>query len=216
MNYDKQYAEVDALFGTEPESTLAPYLQRLPASLPVLDIGAGQGRNALYLSGAGIDVHALEPSPVAAAAISRAAEQNDLPLKLFTETFERFTPPLDRYGGILAFGIWPDIPWPAIHQLTTSINRWSGPGTLVWATGFTIEDPAYSRNKAAWTAIGPHSYQNPEGGVRTYFEPGQVLDLFTGYEALHHWEGLGPEHRHGDAPPERHGRFETVLLKRKK
>lgn len=213
MNYDKQYAEVDALFGTEPEATLEPHLTHLPPGLPVLDIGAGQGRNALFLAGRGISVHALEPSRVAAQSISRSATKSDVPLKLFTESFERFTPPVELYGGVLTFGIWPDIPWPAIHRLVEVINRWTDPGSLVWATGFTVDDPAYHAHKAAWATIGPHSYQNSEGGVRTYFEPGQMLELFPGYQALHHWEGLGPEHRHGNDPPERHGRFEAVLLK---
>jgi hypothetical protein len=28
---------------------------------------------------------------------------------------------------------------------------------------------------------------------------------------LHHWEGMGPEHRHGDSPMERHAMTEVVF-----
>ena len=31
------------------------------------------------------------------------------------------------------------------------------------------------------------------------------------FDAVHLWEGLGPEHRHGDGSPERHGKVEAVL-----
>jgi hypothetical protein len=97
--------------------------------------------------------------------------------------------------------------------LVDKVDRWSRPGTLVWITGFTTKDPAYPHLRATWTTVEANSFESPEGRVRAYLEPGQVLELFAQYSVLHHWEGLGPEHRHGDGPPERHGKFEAVLLK---
>ena len=49
--------------------------------------------------------------------------------------------------------------------------------------------------------------------VSDYFgiEPGELVQLFPGFSVLHSWEGLGPEHRHGDGPVERHGRAEAIL-----
>ena len=85
---------------------------------------------------------------------------------------------------------------------------------MIWATGFTVEDPAYDEIRSTWGALARNSYENTEGGIRTFFEPGQILDLFPGYKVFHHWDGLGPIHRHGDAPPECHGRFEAVLMKK--
>jgi len=74
MDYDEQYSEVEALFGTSPERSLERFSGRLKRGSTVLDIGAGQGRNALFLARRGITVHALEPSGVAAAEL---AEKGD-------------------------------------------------------------------------------------------------------------------------------------------
>jgi cyclopropane fatty-acyl-phospholipid synthase-like methyltransferase len=213
MSYDREYARVAAFFGTEAEATLKRFVHRLKAGRPVLDIGAGQGRNALYLARRGLAVHAVEPSGVAVAALEQVAEKEQLPMQLFRNAFERFEPPVSAYGGILIFGLIPDLEWTAIRRLVEKADDWSGPGTLLWVTGFTTQDPAYATHGAAWARIGTNSFQSPEGTVRTYLEPGQILELFQQYSVLHHWEGLGPEHRHGDGPPERHGKFEAVLQK---
>ena len=86
-------------------------------------------------------------------------------------------------------------------------------GTLIWINGLTTQDPEYESHKANWEALGNHSFRNPQGLVRTDLAPGQILKLFERYTVLHHREGLGSEHRHGDSPPERHGKFEVVLMR---
>ena len=211
MGYDEQYADLDAVFGTEPEATLVDFSPRLPAGAVVLDIGAGQGRNTLYLARRGVEVHALEPSVVAAEALRRQVAESEFPAEIFTNTFEEFAPAVDHYAGILVFGLTPDLAWSAIGELVKSVRSWGAPGSLLWITGFTTDDPAHDRIRATWTTIGSNSYRKADGHLRTYLEPGQILGLLPDYTVLHHWEGLGPEHRHGDGPPERHGRFEAVL-----
>jgi hypothetical protein len=42
-------------------------------------------------------------------------------------------------------------------------------------------------------------------------DPNSILVEYAGLETIHSWEGLGPKHRHGDGPPERHGLAEAVL-----
>ena len=211
MVYDEQYADLDAVFGTEPEATLVEFAGRLPTDGVVLDVGAGQGRNLLYLARRSIEVHALEPSVVAADALKRQIARNGLPAKIFTDPFEEFAPVIRHYAGILVFGLTPDLEWPAIHALIASIRVWNAPGSLLWITGFTTEDPAHDRIRATWSAIGPNSYRNAEGRVRTHLAPGQILQLFSDHATLHHREGLGPEHRHGDGPTEQHGLYEAVF-----
>lgn len=211
VGYDEQYANVKALFGTEPEDILVQFADRLEPGSVVLDVGAGQGRNAIFLAERGCLVDALEPSIVAVSTIEETARQRRLDIEIFPVTFERFDAPVGKYAAILVFGLIPDLEWPAIRSLLKKIDDWTARGSVVWITGFTTHDPACAQHRAGWKSCGENSFRSPEGRVRTYLEPGQVLELFDRYAVLHHWEGLGPWHRHGDGPLERHGKFETVL-----
>lgn len=71
--YDAMYAVVSAAFGAHPDPLLAEHWRRLDPALPVLDVGCGQGRNALFLAQRGLTVVGIDPSEVAAGATRAAA-----------------------------------------------------------------------------------------------------------------------------------------------
>jgi hypothetical protein len=81
----------------------------------------------------------------------------------------------------------------------------------VFITGFTVLDASFARYSQTWKTIGKNSFADGQGNLRTYLEAGQILHLFNDYEVVHHWEGVGPEHRHGNRPIERHAMTEVVL-----
>lgn len=210
-DYDPFYARVPDIFGAGPDDILPQHAGLLPAGASVLDIGAGQGRHALFGAERGWMVHALEPSRVGREAITEAAAASGLEVAVFAGGFADFRPPVAAYDGILVFGLIPDLDRPGITALVGRIAAWSRPGTLLWITGFTTEDPAFPKWRSEAREIDPNSFVNADGRVRTFLAPGEILEMIPGWEAVHHWEGLGPEHRHGDGPPERHGRFESLL-----
>lgn len=62
--YDDGYVSVRSFWGTKPGSLVAELLQtQKVAGLKVLDVGAGEGKNAAALSRAGACVDAIECSP---------------------------------------------------------------------------------------------------------------------------------------------------------
>ena len=71
-------------------------------------------------------------------------------------------------------------------------------------TAFTTADEALAKFAQEWEALGRNSFRNTEGETRTFLDPGELLTLFSNYEPLHYWEGIGPEHDHGHGVPERH------------
>jgi tellurite methyltransferase len=56
MDYDREYSRNENYFSSEPEQVLSSNFKLIPESLPVLDIGAGQGRHSLFLARHGYDV----------------------------------------------------------------------------------------------------------------------------------------------------------------
>jgi cyclopropane fatty-acyl-phospholipid synthase-like methyltransferase len=180
-------------------------------SKPVLDIGAGQGRNAFFLAREGFMVDAIDPSKVATETISALATNEKLPIHAYQSSYSEFVPQTDFYSGILIFGLIQILSWEGIDLLRAKVKQWTRKGSLVFITGFTVGDASFSRYSQIWKTIGKNSFAGEPGNLRTYLEAGEILDLFNEYKVVHHWEGMGPEHRHGNNPIERHAMTEVVL-----
>jgi tellurite methyltransferase len=210
MKYDEAYDNTDHVFGREPETILVKYHTSMNPDRPVLDIGAGQGRHALYLARQGFKVDAVDPSRVGINTIASAAAAGQLPVTAHNCTIDQFPDVDGAYSGVLLFGLIQELSRESIPQLVLKIDRLLQAGGVLFVTAFSTKDPAYKTHAAEWERIGKHSYQNESGTIRTYLEPDEILSIFSDYEVVYHREELGPEHRHGAGPLQRHFRIEFV------
>lgn len=201
-DFDAAYGETPAFFGPHPDPLLVRLEPRLDWSAEVLDVGAGQGRNALYLARRGVGVCALDPAAEAMRVLAARAE--GLPLRTCSTSIEAHEAPLDGYGAVLAFGLIPLLTPDQVDDLRERLLAWVRPGGLALLTAFTTDDPGYARHAADWTAEAPDSFRSPSGELRTYLRPGALRALLAGWEVLEHTEGAGPLHRHGDGPEHFH------------
>ncbi len=211
--YDELYDRLREAFGAEPDSLLNQHRHLLDPSRPVLDVGAGQGRHSLLLAAEGFDVEAFDPSSVAIRSLKARARERGARVRATVAGFDTFRPVAAPYGGVLLFGLFPDLRRDAIDDLTRHVDRWTAPGSLVFVTAFTTDDASYALY-ATGERAGRRSYVHPRHGLRTFLEPGELPGLFPGWDAEHLAEEIGPEHRHGDGPLERHARATAVLRRR--
>jgi tellurite methyltransferase len=213
MQYDETYSKTENYFGSEPEALLRKHHHLLDKSRRVLDLGAGQGRHALFLARQGFEVDALDPSNVAIETVSAMAARENFDIRTYQSSFETFEPETDFYSGILIFGLIQILSWESIELLLEKIQSWTRTGSLLFARAFTTKDPSFSRTRRSpeWNPSGKNSFTNERGHFRTYLEEREILSLFGDFEVIDHWEGLGPEHRHANAPPERHAEVEAVF-----
>ena len=214
MDYDEAYRGTAGFFGTEPEEILKAHIGALDRAGRVLDVGAGQGRNSLFLARKGVSVDAVDPSAVAVEILSSAAKRENLPLRAHRCGFEDFDPQIP-YGAVLLFGLIPELPRDSIRLLLQKVDKWTVAGSLAFATAFTTDDPAFAGHSVEWQILGENSFTDGTGTIRTYLRPGEMLGLFHRWKALCYWEGLGPTHRHGDGPAERHAKVEAVFEKQR-
>ncbi|MBL7074286.1 class I SAM-dependent methyltransferase [candidate division KSB1 bacterium] len=213
MEYDETYSNIDNFFGVEPVPILRNYYHMLNKYKPILDIGVGQGRNALFFARKGFVVDAIDPSKVAINTVSAIAVKEGLPIHTCQCSFDTFIPQTDFYSGILIFGLIQILSWESIELLLEKVKIWTKEGSLIFVTGFTTADPSFSRYLREWKTIGKNSFMDKQGNIRTYLEAGEILNLFSEFNVIYHWEGMGPEHRHGDGPLHIHGKFEVALQK---
>jgi len=192
---------------------LRGYYTRLDKSRPVLDLGIGQGRNAFFLARNGYSVEGVDLSEVAISIVTAAVENEALSVKAHRCAFEDFRSENEHFSGVLILGLIQILTWESITRLVSRVDKWTEPGSLLFATAFTTDDPMYQKCLQEHQTIGRNSFIDENGIVYNFLEPGELLKLFPDCEVIHFWEGMGPWHRHGGSEPERHGRAEAVLRK---
>ena len=83
--YDGRYAGQEYYWGTKPSAICHQVLQLLPPDQPVslLDIGCGEGRNAVFFAHNGYGVTAFDSSAAGVAKTERLAEAANVPIAVF-------------------------------------------------------------------------------------------------------------------------------------
>ena len=103
--YDETYSKIENIFGSEPEEILVEFQSLIDKSHSVLDIGAGQGRNSLFLANSGFSVHAIDPSQIAIQQLERISQKKRFEIKCQCIDFQGLQETEHRYSGILVFGL---------------------------------------------------------------------------------------------------------------
>lgn len=210
MDYNEYYSINKNAFGAQPEKILVKYSHLIPGEFPVLDIGAGQGRNTIYLSKLNFKVDAIDPSSVSIRLMKEIRKQNKLNFCTYHSGFKDFFSE-EKYSSVLVFGLMQILDWDEIYLLKNKIDSWLHKNGLLFLTSFTTKDNSHNTTMQNSERIGKNSYLKPGGEKRTFFEPGEIKNLFQEYKAIHYWEGMGPEHRHGNGPEEKHALVEAVF-----
>lgn len=206
-----RYETTDALFGRDPERILVEHAHVLPPDGEVLDLGCGQGRHALWLARRGRRVVAVDPSTVAIRTVRDVARTEGLAVVTHQCGFGELDDPPAPYAGVLLVGLVQMLPPEELDRLVAVIDRWTTSRSVLFMVAWTQDDPRYPEIASTWAPLGRASFRAPDGRVRTFLPLGSAPGLFPGWEVLDHVEALGRWHRHGDDPPERHGRVELVV-----
>lgn len=136
---------------------------------PVLDLACGKGRNGLHLAAEGLPVVFLDRSREALETLRQSAADQGLDVEVKEKDME--APggeplPVEAFGGIIVFNY---LHRPLFPDLRAAVK----PGGIVVYETFTIEQ----------AALGKPS--NPD----YLLKPGELPELFPGWEVLHYDEG---------------------------
>ena len=124
------------LFGKHPDTKVMDLARSLgaPADVPVLDIGAGTGRNTLPLARAGFPTDAVELSPDLAAILKRDAESEGLPVTLYRGDIlgDALELPKDRYRLVILCEVVSHFrATPELRKLYERASEFLVPGGLL-------------------------------------------------------------------------------------
>jgi tellurite methyltransferase len=213
MTYDKTYKDIKDLFGSEPEVILKKFYRRIDKSRPVLDIGAGQGRNSFFMAQESFTIEAIDPSGISIETIDEVAKRENYKINTYQKSFNDFSYKNSPYSAILIFGLLQILDLKSIALLKSLIDKHTTNGSLVFITAFSIDDASFKKYEKEWNKKGRYSFSDNKGNYRTFFKIKEIIELFINYKVLYKWEGLGKKHRHGVGPIQQHSMIELVLEK---
>ncbi|BBY31318.1 class I SAM-dependent methyltransferase [Mycolicibacterium sediminis] len=151
------------LFGTHPDARVIELAGRAPdpREFPILDIGAGTGRNALALARRGHPVDAVEMTPGFAATITKAARQESLRVRVIErDVFASVDELLDDYKLILLSEVVSDFRSPEqVRGVLELAVRCLAPGghlvfnAFVAADGVVVDEAMREIGQQMYTSI---------------------------------------------------------------
>jgi len=210
MTYDATYLNIKNMFGKNPEEILVNYSDKIDKNHKVLDVGAGQGRNSFFLAQNGFDVVAIDISVVSIKSILETAGKKNLKIKAVEVDFLTYKFKEKKFSAIMIFGLFQMLNWSAIKSFINKAKKMLIKDGVIFLTALGTKDDSYGHYVKNWIEIGRNSFYTEESNFRTYLEKNEILDYFSEFEILHHYEGLGKEHKHGKGPIEQHYIVELV------
>lgn len=164
--WDERYSDPDRVWGSEPNVFVAEYLgAREPGT--AVDLGAGEGRNAVWLALQGWDVTAVDFSAVGLGKARQMAREADVELATVACDVEEYEPTVPVDLVLLSYLQIPDD-----HQvrLLRRVVHWLQPGGAVFVV-------AHDKSNVENGRGGP-----PDEGVCYTVE--QTVAALTGLEIV--------------------------------
>jgi tellurite methyltransferase len=187
--YDKRYAQNNFYWGMEPSALCYEILKHLPPEKPlsVLDMGCGEGRNAIFLARNGYQVSAFDSSSAGVEKARRYAEILTLPLTVFQADINTFRPQ-EEYDIFFSTGALHYIPPELQDEIITDYKAHTRPGGLN-VHNVLLKKPFIPAAPDAQTT----AYLWKSGQLLTYYHDWEIL-FFK--ENIFDCDSSGIPHRH--------------------
>ena len=157
MDYNQSYISSKEYFGRYPEKILVEYSHLISKGDPVLDIGAGQGRNTIYLAKQDFNVEAIDTSEVSIQFLENIKTELNLNFTTVLSGFNEFEFN-KKYSAILVFGLLQILEWDEINLLKQRTSNCLIDGGIIFVTAFTTLDNSYSTISSNSKNIGRNSF----------------------------------------------------------
>lgn len=205
MNFDKFYSKQTTYFSQNHSGGMEDCLKKFNVEpCKAVDIGAGEGRNSLFLASLGFKVTAIEPSIVGANKITSRANETNLQLQVINDDFVSVSKSLHDIGFVVALTSLEHMNYDYLCKAVNEIKRILAPGGYVYILVFTEDDPGFTKDLDHASECSCL--------IKYYFKKGELKEFFADFEILEYSEYKKEDNTHG--PVHYHGK--AKLFARKK
>lgn len=129
--YDERYSAPGCCWGTKPSAVCLRVLELLPPDRPLrlLDVGCGEGRNAVFFARNGYRVTAFDSSPVGVEKTQRMVGEAGVPIEVFVADVNAFRP-TGSFDVIFSTGVLHYVPPELRAEVLAGYREATSPGGL--------------------------------------------------------------------------------------
>ncbi len=135
--WDQRYSAPDLVWGAEPNRRLVTEVEALPPGR-ALDLGGGEGRNAVWLASRGWDVTIVDFSRAGLDRAREMAQRAGVPLTDVLADLGEYVPPAGSYD--LAIVMYLQVPGPVLRTAVAGAARALAPGGTFLLIGHDAEN----------------------------------------------------------------------------
>lgn len=172
-----------------PDELLEEFIDEIPVGR-ALDLGMGEGRNAVWLARRGFSVIGVDSSTTAVEIAQRLARRRGVDVETHVGDIRDFEIDPESYTLILASAILHFLLPEEVRRLADRMKAGLRPGGFVIAHAFTVDDPGYEAlQEQRATLIAERTFFVPElDSPLHYFDFGELQGLFDDLEILYYAE----------------------------
>ncbi len=141
--WDTRYAGTDYIFGTAPNHFLASQAALIRPGMRALALADGEGRNSVWLAEQGVNVHAIDVSPVALSKAQKLAAARSVVIQFEEADLLNRHWPEAEYDLVVAIFI-QFAPPPERDRIIAGIRRCLKPGGVLILQGYTPKQIEYA------------------------------------------------------------------------
>lgn len=212
--FDKQYAEEKCLWGLSPDQALVESIGEIRVG-KALDLGVGEGRNALYLAHKGFQVTGIDLSPEAISKFLDLAEERGLTVEGLAMDIRDFEFKPGVYNLVIAAATLHFLRRSDVYDVIAKVTRTIAFGGYVYIADFTVDDPGYQFAKEKLKRIEENTFYSPRlSSYVHFFRHNELKEAFEGFQVKAYKEEIITDPGHGKTGPHKHGM--VLLLAQKK
>ncbi|NLI98899.1 methyltransferase domain-containing protein [bacterium] len=191
-----------------PDLFLLQYISIIPKGF-ALDLGAGKGRNTMFLAEHGFEVDAFDRDSESVAHLQNTASERGMPVRAIKNELTTLTILPKRYSLAIAAWVLMFLRRGEREGLVKMAIRGLVPEGYLYLGVFSSEDPGYEMCKADFEEIEERTFFVPKRKMTIhYFVAEEVQAMVKGLEVIAFKKGYEMDIGHGN--PHYHGKIEVL------
>lgn len=183
--FEKLYAETACKWGLKPDFILVHFLELFPKGT-VLDLGMGEGRNAVFLAEKGFEVEGVDLSKTAVNRCIQFAKERNVAIKAYVDDLRAFRIVEDKYSLILAAGASLNfLKKSEIEEVAARMRKGVKKGGFVYVSVISTNDPFFKKLRSQETPIEKNTFFVSHIGTYVhYFTYEEIEKLFPDFQTI--------------------------------